>query len=95
MLRISNSELKLTSHGYHFDDRGRKYVRIFTSLNFIKIQVKLQPHKDLHVIWMSGISFTNSWLEITFPYQNVEKCSVSWMAVENYIDGVLNNIWFV
>lgn len=86
MLRISNSELKLTSHGYHFDNHnGRKYVRIFTSLSFIKIQVKLQKHKDLHVIWMPGISFTNDWLEIILPYQSF---------VMTYIDDVLNNIWF-
>ena len=86
MLRITRSELKLTSHGYHFDDRGRKYVRIFTSLDVVKVQVKLQPHKDLHVIWMPGISFTDYWLEITFPYQS---------DIRGYIDQVLNKIWFV
>lgn len=39
MLRINNSKLMLTSQGYHFDEHGKKFVRVFTSLNFIKIQV--------------------------------------------------------
>lgn len=95
MLRISHSDFRLTSQGYHFDERGcKKFIRIFTSLNFIKVQVKLQPHKDLHVIWRPGISFTPNWMEITFPH--VEICSDGnpWMYTENHINDILNNIWF-
>lgn len=29
MLRITNAELKLVSHGYHFDNNGKNYVRIY------------------------------------------------------------------
>ena len=98
MLRISNSELKLTSQGYHFDDHGKKFVRIFTSLNFIKIQVKIQSHKEMHIKAISAdfpYTITDNWVEIIIPYQDIEQCSVSWMCVENHIDNRLKEIWFV
>lgn len=98
MLRISNSELKLTSQGYHFDENGKKFVRIWTSLNFIKLQVKIQRHKEMHIKSISTdfpYTITDNWVEIIIPYQDIKKCSVSWMCVENHIDERLKEIWFV
>lgn len=72
MLRISNSELKLTSQGYHFDDHGKKFVRILTSLNFVKIQIKIQPHKEMHIKSISPnfpYKITDNWVEIIFTYE--------------------------
>lgn len=99
MLRISDSEMRLTSHGYHFDDNGRKYVRVWTSLNFIKIQVKIQPHKEMHIKSIDPnfpYVITNNWVEMTIPYHEIPKCcEVVWMNVEVYIDMRCKEIWFV
>lgn len=74
MLRVSNSEMRLTSKGYHFDDHGKKFVRIFTSLNFIKLQVKIPRHKEMHIKSIS-VDFpyviNDNWVEINFPYQEI------------------------
>lgn len=74
MLNISDSKLMLTSQGYHFDEHGKKFVRIFTSLNFVKIQVKIQPHKEMHIKSID-VDFpyiiTDNWVEIKFPYQEM------------------------
>lgn len=90
----------LTSQGYHFDDYGKKFVRIFTSLNFIKIQVKIQAHKEMHIKSISvdfPYTITDNWVEIVFAYQDITNWpSVnSWNIVEEYIDRRLREIWFV
>jgi hypothetical protein len=98
MLRVSNSELKLTSQGYHFDENGKKFVRIFTSLNFIKIQIKIQRHKEMHIKSISTdfpYTITDNWVEMIFPYQDIEQCNNAWMAVDNYIDKRCEEVWFV
>ena len=100
MLKIKESELKLTSQGYHFDDHGKKFVRVFTSLNFIKIQIKIQPHKEMHIQSISAdfpYRITDNWVEITFPYLDIPSWPGinSWMRVEHYIDNRCKEIWFV
>ena len=98
MLRIKDSELKLTSQGYHFDENGRKFVRIWTSLNFIKIQVKIQPHKEMHIKSISTnfpYSITNNWVEIIVAYTEIDAIGNEWLYVENYIDKRCKEIWFV
>lgn len=86
MLRISDSELKLTSQGYHFDDHGKKFVRIFTSLSFVKIQIKIQPHKEMHIKSISSdfpYTITDNWVEIRFTYE--EAIAESLMAYGGFI----------
>lgn len=98
MLRISDSELKLTSQGYHFDDHGKKFVRVFASLNFIKIQIKIQAHKEMHIKAISTdfpYTITDNWVEIRFPYQEIPKDGNPWLWVENYIDQRCKEVWFV
>lgn len=98
MLRISNSRLMLTSQGYHFDDHGKKFVRVFTSLNFIKIQVRIQPHKEMHIKSISvdfPYTITDNWVEITVAYHDIPRVGNHWMDIENYIDMRLHEIWFV
>lgn len=98
MLRINNSRLTLTSQGYHFDEHGKKFVRIFTSLNFIKIQVKIQPHKEMHIKSISvdfPYTITDNWVEITVAYYDIPRVGNPWMDIENYIDKRLHEIWFV
>lgn len=95
MLRMSNSEMKLTSQGYHFDENGKKFVRIFTSLNFIKLQVKIPRHKEMHIKSISPnfpYTITDNWVEITFAYNEIPH---AWLRVENYIDERCKEIWFV
>lgn len=95
MLRVSNSELKLTSQGYHFDDHGKKFVRIFTSLNFIKLQVKIQKHKEMHIKSINEsfpYTINDNWVEMLIPYTDIPH---SWNFVELYIDERLKEIWFV
>ena len=98
MLRISDSELKLTSQGYHFDDHGKKFVRIFTSLSFVKVQIKIQPHKEMHIKSISAsfpYKITDNWVEIAFPYVEVPQVGNEWLWVENYIDERCKEVWFV
>lgn len=100
MLRVSKSEMRLASQGYHFDDHGRKFVRIFTSLNFIKLQVKIPRHKEMHIKSIS-VDFpyviTDNWVEITFAYQDITSIPrINYSGVvESYIDRRLHEIWFV
>lgn len=98
MLRISNSVMRQTSHGYHFDDHGRKYVRVWVSLNFIKIQVKIQPKKEMHILSNSvyfPYTITNNWVEITAEYHDIPRVGNPRMDIENYIDMRCREIWFV
>ena len=100
MLRISNSEMKLTSQGYHFDENGKKFVRVWTSLNFIKIQVKIQHHKEMHIKSINAnfpYNITDNWVEITFPYIAIAMWPgiSDWNTIENYIDNRCKEIWFV
>ena len=98
MLRISNAEMRLTSRGYHFDENGKKFVRIFTSMEFIKIQIKIQPHKEMHIRSISTdfpYTITNNWVEITFAYNEIPHEGNMWLWVENYIDKRCKEIWFV
>lgn len=98
MLRISDSELKLTSQGYHFDDHGKKFVRIFTSLSFVKVQIKIQPHKELHIKSISAsfpYKITDNWVEITVAYNEIPHVGNKWLWAENYLDERCKEVWFV
>ena len=98
MLNISDSKLMLTSQGYHFDEHGKKFVRIFTSLNFIKIQVKIQPKKEMHILSNSvyfPYTITDNWVEITVAYHDIPRVGNPWVDIENYIDMRCREIWFV
>ena len=84
MLRISDSEMRLTSQGYHFDENGKKFVRIWTSLNFVKLQVKIQAHKEMHIKSINAsfpYRITDNWIENTFPYLEIPPCNNAWMSV--------------
>lgn len=97
MLRIKASELKLTSQGYHFDEHGKKFIRIFTSLGFVKIQIKIQPHKTMHIKSINvnfPYTITDYWVEIIFPYQEIKKTGNSWFDVDAYIDERCKEVWF-
>lgn len=96
MLRVRNSELKLTTQGYHFDENGRKFIRIWTSLNFIKIKIKIERHKEMHIKSITTnfpYTITNNWVEITTPYSEID--DKGWLGVENYIDKRCKEVWFV
>lgn len=100
MLRISRSEMRLVSQGYHTDERGKKFVRIFTSLTEVKIQVKIQKHKEMHIRSINvnfPYNITDNWVEITFAYQDITSIPLINYSgvVENYIDNRLREIWFV
>lgn len=98
MLRITDAELKLVSHGYHFDENGKKYVRIYSSLNFIIIKVKIQKRKEMHIKSINTCfpyNITDNWVEITTSYDNIPKVGNPWFCVENYIDDRCKEIWFV
>ena len=93
MLRISNPELRLVSKGYHFDENGKKFVRVFASLNLIKIQIKIQAHKEMHIRSISvdfPYTITDSWVEIVFLYEDI-----SGRSIKDYIDQRCKEVWFV
>lgn len=97
MLRIKGVELKMVSQGYHFDENGRKFVRIFTSLNFIKVQIKIIPKKTMHIKSASvyfPYSITDNWVEITFAYNEIPHADNKWLCIENYIDERCKEVWF-
>lgn len=94
MLRIKDVELKMVSQGYHFDENGRKFIRIFTSLNFVKVQIKIIPKKTMHIRSISPdfpYNITDNWVEITFQYSDVPNTP---FAVESYIDKRCKEVWF-
>jgi len=95
MLRINNAELRLVSHGYHFDDHGKKYVRVFSCLDRIKIQIKIQKHKEMHIQSISvdfPYKITDNWVEIIVDYVDIPH---SWSFIECYIDERCKEVWFV
>ena len=95
MLRISNKGMMLISQGYHFDENGKKFVRVFGGLGFIKIQIKIQKHKEMHIL-SANVDFpyniTDDWVEITTGWCEVYR-DTNW--IEDYIDKRCNEIWFV
>ena len=95
MLRLKRSELKLTTQGYHFDEHGKKFVRVFSSLYDLKIQIKIQPHKEMHIMSISTnfpYVITDNWVEIIVDYQDISK---DWLGIETYVNARCNEIWFV
>lgn len=92
MLRISNLGFRLVSQGYHCNERGKKFVQIFTSLHELKIRVKIQPHKEMHIRAISAdfpYTITDNWVEIVVDYQDIPT------DVNTYVDCRCNEIWFV
>lgn len=95
MLRISKLGFKLVSQGYHYDDRGKKFVRVFASLYELKIQIKIQCHKEMHIMAISTnfpYVITDNWVEIVVDYQDISK---DWLGIETYVNARCNEIWFV
>lgn len=98
MLQISDSELKLTSQGYHFDENGRKFIQIWTSLNFVEVRIKIQPHKEMHIKSVSvyfPYIITNNWVIISFSYIDIKDILTSYMSIEEYINDRCKEVWFV
>lgn len=93
MLRISRSELRLVSHGYHFDDHGRKYVRVYMSLDSITIKVRIEKHKEMHIrsisVWFP-YTIEDNWVVISAPLADIDGC-----GTKDYIDRRCKEIWFV
>ena len=95
MLRISNLGFKLVSQGYHYGEHGKKFVRVFASLRELKIQIKIQARKEMHITAISTnfpYVITDNWVEIVVDYQYISK---DWLGIETYVNARCNEIWFV
>lgn len=95
MLKVSNLGFRLVSQGYHFNERGKKFIRIFASLRELKIQIKIEPHKEMHINAISvdfPYTITKNWVEITVDYQDVPK---DWVGIETYVNHRCDEVWFV
>ena len=92
MLRLKKSELKLMTQGYHFDEHGKKFVRVWISFSHLKVQVKIQPHKEMH-IKSSSVDFpyviTDNWVEMIFDWSCINE------YFTDYINKKCKDIWFV
>ena len=91
MLRISNPGMRLVSQGYHFDNNGKKYIRVFMSLHLIKIQIKIQRHREMHIKSIRAnfpYNITDNWVEITHCYP--DDCDII-----TYINKRCEEVWFV
>lgn len=94
MLRINHKTdpcPKLIGHGYHENERGKKYVRVLKMNNMYLIQVKLLSHKDLHVLYgiAAPYKFVGSFLELELDGTTVPPCKI-----KNMVDERLNGVWF-
>ena len=92
MLRLKKSELKLATQGYHFDSNGRKFIRIWTSFSCIKIQVKIEPNKEMHIASRTAnfpYFITDNWVEMVFDWSEINEYFM------DYIDARCKEIWFV
>lgn len=95
MLRISDLGFKLVSQGYHCDEHGKKFVRVFASLRNLKILIKIQQHKEMHINAISAdfpYVITDNWVEIVVDYQDISK---DWLGIETYVNARCKEIWFV
>lgn len=91
--------MKLVSKGYHFDKHRQKFVRVFSNLTTVKVQVKIQKGKTMHIDAISvhfPYTITDNWVEIVFDYQDITSIpQINYSGVvENYIDRRLTEIWF-
>lgn len=94
MLRISKS-VHLISQGYHFDNNGRKFVRIFATLNAIIVRIKIPKKKTMHIKSISPdfpYKFVNDWVEIIIRHNEVP--SRNYDATEDYINRRCEEVWF-
>jgi len=98
MLRISDSELRFVSHGYHFDDHGRKYIRVYASLYFVEIHVRIPKHKEMHIRAITPdfpYKIWDNWVVINVARLDIPNIGNPWTYIENYIDNRLKEVWFV
>lgn len=80
------------TQGYHFDNNGKKFVRVWASFSYIKIQVKIQPHKEMHIksrnVYFPYV-ITENWVEMTIDWSLIDGYFM------DYIDMRCKEIWFV
>lgn len=84
----------MISQGYHFDENGKKFIRIFAALDFYKVQIKIIPKKTMHIKSISPnfpYTITDNWVEIEFRHSDVPNTP---FAVESYIDERCKEVWF-
>lgn len=97
MLKIRKCGLRLLSQGYHYDENGKKFIRVYgIGLDCIKIQVMIQPHKEMHIKAINAsfpYTITDNWVEIIAHYW--EMYDEDWLSVNDYIDRRCKEIWFV
>lgn len=92
MLNISRDHSQIfIGHGYHTNERGRKYVRIYRMDNVYHVKVALEPHKDLHCLYdiCYPYNFTDSFMILVIDGYSIPPCRI-WQL----IDEKLNAVWF-
>lgn len=85
----------MVSQGYHFDNNGRKFIRVFASLNAIIVRIKIPKKKVMHIKSISPdfpYTIMNDWVEIVIRHGEVPGCN--YRATENYIDKRCEEVWF-
>ena len=95
MLRVSNLGYKLVSQGYHFDRHGRKFIQVWSSLYNLKIKIKIEQHKEMHIRAIDAsfpYNINDYWVEIIVDYQDIDK---DFLGIETYINTRCKEVWFV
>lgn len=95
MLRVSNLGYKLVSQGYHFDNHGRKFIQVWSSLYNLKIKIKIEQHKEMHIHAIDAsfpYNINDNWVEIVVDYQDIDK---DFLGIETYVNTRCEEVWFV
>lgn len=95
MLKISNLGYKLVSQGYYFDSRGRKFIQVWSSLYNLKIKIKIEQHKEMHILAIDTsfpYNINDNWVEIVIDYQDIDK---DFLGIETYVNTRCKEVWFV
>lgn len=83
----------MVSHGYHLDENGRKYIRVYMSLDVIIIKVKIERHKEMHIksasVWFP-YNISDNWVTM-----NALLTDIGEYDIMGYIDERCKEIWFV
>lgn len=91
-LRINLYGKEICACGYHEDERGKKFVKIVATLDYVCVKVKLQKGKDLHLIVNEPYfkySFVGSFVQFKINFKDVQE----W-CMHAEIDKQLNKVWF-
>lgn len=90
--RINIHGKDISACGYHENEKGKKFIKIVATLDYVCVKVKLQKGKTLHLIADEPhfkYSFIGDFVQFTISFREMQE----W-CMHAEIDKQLNKVWF-